>query len=370
MQLTSIKENQAFFTVVTKSYLAFARAMAGQLKKFHPDIPLVVFLADNPDGCFDPIKEPFPVVELRDYLPGPLLETMPAYYTAFEFCNALKGFAHLHLASKPGLNCWLYLDADIFVCGSFDRIFSTINEYSILLTPHILHPASLAKTERIERAFLKHGIYNGGCVGIRNTPIAREFLAWWTERLTWLCLLNLPGLSCDQTWLNFVPLFFKDVHILRDPAVNVAYWNLHERPLVLASAESATVAGKSVPFLHLSGWDWQQPEVISRHLSGEAEISQPVWRQLTRRFAEILIFAGIKESSIWPYSFAKARDGTVITPGMRRRYWDVLRNKTAEQIVPSLFANPEIYAVEPVPQISLRQATRTLLRGIQQRFFK
>jgi len=367
MQLTSLKENQAFFTIVTKSHLAFARAMASQLKKIHPDLPLVVFLADNPDGCFDPAAEPFPVIPLGDFLPAHLLETMPAYYTVSEFCNALKGFAHLHLWSKTGLERWLYLDADIFICGSFDRVFSALNGHAILLTPHILLPGRLARTETIERNILKYGLYNGGCVGICKTPSAREFLEWWMERLTKLCLANVPGLYHDQAWLNFVPLLFGEVNILRDPEVNIAYWNLHERHLQLVAEESATVDGNRVPFLHLSGWDWHKPEIVSRWFSpASGNESQPVWQHLTQRFLQILFESGINETSRWPYSFAKAEDGTVLTPEMRRAYWNRLKHQASSQAVPSLFASPRVYS----PPGALTSAARTLLGTAKQHFFK
>jgi hypothetical protein len=118
-----------------------------------------------------------------------------------------------------------------------------------------------------------------------------------------------------------------------------------------------------VPFLHFSGWDWRQPAMISRHFTVPADDSQSVWQHLAKQFLKALVVAGIEETSNWPYSFAKAQNGTRLTRGMRRLYWEQLKNKSPDQIIPSLFINPDAFEPPSPPALSLREAMRVFLRA-------
>ena len=51
-------------TLVAKPNLAHARALAASWRQQHPEVPFVVGLTDEPEGCFAPAREPFEVVEL------------------------------------------------------------------------------------------------------------------------------------------------------------------------------------------------------------------------------------------------------------------------------------------------------------------
>ena len=71
------------------------------------------------------------------------------------------------------------------------------------------------------------GVFNSGFVAVGQS--GRPFLDWWASRLRRDCLFCEPmGVHADQRWLDFVPSYF-DHHVLRDPGINVAQWNLHER---------------------------------------------------------------------------------------------------------------------------------------------
>ncbi len=363
--------NQAIFTIVTKSYLAFARVMAKELGLRCPGMPFYVFLADGPDGYFEPENEPFRVIKLEEFLPSSLRSTMSGYYTAYEFCNALKPFAHLHLATIIGAERWFYLDSDIYLCGNLNSLFAELDDCSILLTCHILKPVHLEIAEPLELSFLRAGIYNGGVVGLKNSTTATDFLRWWKDRLIWNCLHSEPGLEADQSWLNFVPLFFSDVKILKDPEVNVAYWNFHERELQLGIDGIVRVAEKSIPFLHFSGWDWRIPDKISIHASSSLGISEPAWNHLSSAYLQSLIQESVQITSRWPYSFAISADGQDITPAMRRKFLRYCRKHAGHSLEAGLDSNPEMFR-DPLPKpISLFNATTifigALLRTLQLR---
>ena len=80
-----------------------------------------------------------------------------------------------------------------------------------------------------EREILLAGIYNLGFLALGGDVC--RFLDWWQERLSWDCVIAPEqGLFVDQRWMDFVPGCFDHV-ILRDPSYNVAYWNVHSRPV-------------------------------------------------------------------------------------------------------------------------------------------
>jgi hypothetical protein len=78
--------------------------------------------------------------------------------------------------------------------------------------------------------FHQTGIYNGGMFGVRNSPDGIDFLDWWNDRLQAHCLSDpRVHMFFDQLALDLVPAVFPRVKVLRDPGLNLAVWNLHER---------------------------------------------------------------------------------------------------------------------------------------------
>lgn len=298
--------------------------MANALRQYDPGVAFYAFLADRPDGYFQPEREPFRIIPLKAYLAPDLLAKMSGYYTAFEFCNALKPFAHRYMADRTNTQAWCYLDSDIFVCASMNPCFDELSDCSILLTSHILKPCALAISEARELTILQYATYNGGFVGMTRSPDASHFLDWWGERLIRLGLdgdPSAPYLNGDQKWLDFVPALFPGAKILRAQEVNVAYWNLHERCPELCPDGKVYVAGKGIPFFHFSGWDWREPRKLSRHhpLGQDAPFAS-AWGPLSDAFHRRLKENSVETTSGWPYSFDRADNGETLTVPMRRKF--------------------------------------------------
>ena len=102
------------------------------------------------------------------------------------------------------------------------------------------------------------------------------------------------GLHYDQRWLDLVPAYFDDVHVFRDPAVNVAHWNLPDRDL------------STCLLFHFSGYDPDRPEVVTRYADrlqmsdlGQAE-------QLFTRYCRALLDAGWNDARDWPYAYGQS----------------------------------------------------------------
>ena len=62
--------SEVFGTIVAKPELPYARVLAKSLRRWHPDTPFLVLLADEVDDHFDPAAEPFGLLSLSQ-LPIP-----------------------------------------------------------------------------------------------------------------------------------------------------------------------------------------------------------------------------------------------------------------------------------------------------------
>lgn len=74
---------------------------------------------------------------------------------------------------------------------------------------------------------------NAGFFAVKNNAAGICFLDWWKRILLTKCINdNENGIFYDQTWLDLVPIYFKEsTHLLTDLGYNMAYWNLSERTL-------------------------------------------------------------------------------------------------------------------------------------------
>jgi hypothetical protein len=276
-------------TVITKSHLAYARVLAASLREHHPELPLLVVLADEPEGRFDPAAEPYDLVALADIgIPG--LDAILPSATPFEVATLAKPFALAHALDR-GHGAALFLDPDTLVTGDLLELLDRTRRHAAVLTPHLLAPLTTRDRARRDLNIIVSGAYNAGVVGARD----RAFLRWWQARVLADCRHGPDeGVFYDQRWLDLAPGLFDDVHIHRDPAVNVGHWDLPER-----------LHGMSAPprLVHFSGFDPTTPEVLSWH-AGRLAVGEPhELAPLAVRYAEALESAGHREIRTWPYAY-------------------------------------------------------------------
>jgi hypothetical protein len=168
------------------------------------------------------------------------------------------------------------------------------------------------------------GVFNLGFLALRRTREVDAMLAWWESRLRDGAAVDLAaGSFTDQKWADLVPAYVESMAVLRDPGYNVAYWNLHERPLRLAG--DTYVAGDSpVVFFHFSGFDPGDPTTLTRRVRPDLARTRVVPGTALARLLET--YAGLHRRHGWQrysrveYGFARFADGTRIDSGMRRLY--------------------------------------------------
>ena len=324
-----------FITIIAKNYLAQARVLMAAIEEHHPGAPRLVVLACEPEGCFDPEHEPFRMIRSSD-LDLPDSRWFHFRYDTLELMTAVKPFAMRKALQMLGVESVIYLDADMRLYAPLDPVLDALSEASIVLTPHLL---SRVDTDglAIERQLLRTGAYNLGFVAVRGNGIGKSFLSWWCDRLAEHCLIDLAGgLFVDQKWADLVPGMFDGVRILRAPGLNVAWWNLRERPLS-AEGGSHRAAGEPLYLFHFSGFDPEQPESLSKHAASDRAAELGEARPLLADHAQLLLSSGYIESSVWSPAFESFEDGSAIPPAVR----SVLRLEPAlQQAIDDPFSMP------------------------------
>lgn len=279
-------------TIATRPYLGLALTMGNSFIEHHPQGKVYVLLVGEGAASLPVLPATFEVVcatelGIEDYT------GMESRYTTFELCNALKPFWLQYLLLNYQLSKICYFDADICFFGSIEPVlWNLLDKASVVLTPHFCRLPEDNSDIFQEVAVLRRGVYNGGFIGISNTPDGHAFLKWWKARLGRFGYYRLSeSLNCDQLWLNFAPSFGLNVQILNDPGYNVAYWNLHERRLTtqVAQAEPRTLNPAPLKFLvnhhplvffHFSGYSPDHPDRITTHWTGHSFSKFPELRPL------------------------------------------------------------------------------------------
>jgi hypothetical protein len=176
-----------------------------------------------------------------------------------------------------------------------------------------------------ELNILLSGTYNGGLLGVSETPFARSFLAWWQDRVYKHCCHAVArGMHYDQHWLDLVPVYFDGVHILRDPTYNVAYWTLPERN-VHVPENLLPVATQPCRFFHFSGFDPEQPPAVTRYSPRLTMGNVGPAVSLFDHYATLLNAAGYQTAKNWPYAYG-CFDNDVAIPDAARELYRNLGN--------------------------------------------
>lgn len=245
------------YTSAALNYLPKVRLLCHSIKKLHPDWVVHFALIDKKPEWLDVSKEPFDNVISIDQLPIPNLKPWMFSHNIVELSTAIKPFVLQKLLNEPNATGVIYLDPDIVVFSSLTDLEEHLKTSNILLTPHL---TKIEKTmEGIldnEICSLRHGIYNLGFVAVKPSTEGKSFASWWGDRLYHFCVSDWSqGLWTDQRWIDFVPVFFDGVKILKSSRYNVAPWNLSTRTVTGSFEEGFKVDGEDLGFYHFTGFD-------------------------------------------------------------------------------------------------------------------
>nr|CBX29993.1 hypothetical protein N47_D28020 [uncultured Desulfobacterium sp.] len=258
-----------YFTSITANYLAKARVLGFSLKNYNANAKFVLAISEPLPSEINLEKEPFDfVIESESLNDIGNKNNFFFKHNITELCTAVKPFVAEEIMKRYGAEKVVYLDPDIGVFNPLDMLDRCLDNFSILLTPHQTVPETIDRYIREnEILFLKRGVYNLGFFGVKNNDEGLKFLKWWQSRLLNYCFDDnyqtikdlqregLLGMFTDQKWIDLVPAFFDNYHIIKDSGYNVCTWNLSSQHISIGTDGAFFANNTPLYFFHFSGFD-------------------------------------------------------------------------------------------------------------------
>lgn len=300
------------FTICSNNYLAQAKTLGDSIKLTNPEYLFFIGLTDILSPEIDYPNEIEHEIILCNEIGIPDFDNLWKKYSIIEFCTCVKPFYFQYFINNfADLEYLYYLDPDTFVYGNLNIIEKEFGmDGRILLTPHIVTPINLDNKMPTESLFLTHGIYNLGFLGFKNPENKNELLDWWSER-TYNLGYNQPwnGLFVDQLWFNLAPLFFNDIIISKNPGLNMAPWNLHERHLSQINGINMVNDDFILIFYHFSNYKHND----SNNLAGISYdrynfVTKKDLKSIYKNYHKHLLLNGIKKIESVNCHYMKMKD--------------------------------------------------------------
>jgi hypothetical protein len=241
-----------FTTSICGNYLPRAIALGESINKHYPGANFFPCLLERsiPDGA-ENLSVFSRILLAKDIVPYNL-EHFIFRHTIVEASTAVKGdLMHYLFEAYPEENVFIYLDPDIYLYSDFPELEALLDEFPIVLTPHLVNRSDFVP---MEVSSLEHGLYNLGFLGLRRSIETSNLLEWWKNRLHRMCYdAKYTGIFTDQKWFDLVPLFFK-TKLLMHSGYNVGPWALHSRTATTDENGSIMISGQALRFIHFSGF--------------------------------------------------------------------------------------------------------------------
>jgi glycosyltransferase involved in cell wall biosynthesis/2-polyprenyl-3-methyl-5-hydroxy-6-metoxy-1,4-benzoquinol methylase len=328
-------------TIIARNYLAQARVLEESFREHHPGETFTTLILDPLESSA--AGQTFRIFRGRDIgIDEAEYHRMAAIYDVMQLATAVKPWfmrTLLEEAREPVL----YLDPDIQIFAPLDELGELAREHSIVLTPHQVRPRDYDPENVADTSVQLAGVFNLGFLGLG--PDTDDFLEWWCGRLARDSIVAPErGIFVDQRWLDLVPAQFEHF-IVRDPAVNVAWWNLQDRAF-RSKGQGWEVDGDALKFFHFSGYDPRKPHLLSKFQGPKPRIllsEHPDLARICAQYAERLFANGFKAAIAQSYGFDSLANGVPYDPRMRRLYRsELLRAEEAgDPEPPNPFSSPD-----------------------------
>ena len=306
------------FTSAAVNYLPKVRALCRSIREHHPEATIHFALADERPAWLTAEGEPFDHIVELPHLDIPKWRAWTFFHSIVELSTAIKPFVMKKLLQRPDCDIVLYFDPDMVLFSRVDDILARLADANVALTPHQNKPErNIEAVVDNEITSLRMGVFNLGFVGVRNTSEAHRFADWWSERTYHFCRAEIHyGLFTDQKWINFAPIFFDGVEIIKSSRHNVATWNLTTREMVGSMRSGITVDGEPLAFYHFTGFDSGAHRIMAIKNAGGNATLQELLAWYERETTPVANDPVNRQ----PWAFARFSDGTPIEPHHRWLY--------------------------------------------------
>lgn len=305
------------FTACSVNYLDKAMAMCQSVRDHHPAVDLVILLVDRKR----PVTLATPDVRLlwAEDVGFPEYLQCAFKYNIIELNTALKPFVAMKLLENH--RKVIYLDPDVCVFSSLDSVIVALDHHATAFTPHALSPY-VGAGRPDDQDLLRFGCFNLGFFAANNSADALALLSWWHQQCVNNCFYEpQAGLGVDQKWMDLAPAFFDGVHILKDPGLNVAFWNLHERRLSCSPEGWWVNDAFPLVFVHFSSFVEADRAIVADKQTRHAAGSRPDFAAAGDVYRRYLAAAKNSVTVDDPaYGYAHFDDGAAISPALRRFY--------------------------------------------------
>lgn len=311
------KNDFVIFTACSVNYLAKAMAMCQSALDHHPDVALVILLADKKR-----------IIDLHDRRVRLLWAEDLGYpdylqcafkYNIIEFNTALKPFAALKLLDD--YKKVIYLDPDVCVFTPLASVIASLDEFSAVFTPHAVSPYHGAGRPS-DQDLLRFGCFNLGFFAVNSSANAKMLLTWWHRQCHDNCFYEpQTGLGVDQKWVDLAPAFFDGVHIIKDIGLNVAFWNLHERQLSKSPVGWLVNDVTPLGFVHFSSFVEADRDIVADKQTRYAPGTRLDFSEVGDVYRQYLDSARKKVNvENANYGYAQFDNEVSISPSLRRFY--------------------------------------------------
>lgn len=336
------KSNSVVFTACSVNYLCKAITLCRSVFDHNHGVDFVIIVADR--------KRPVVLNDSRIRL----IWAEEIGYPEFLHCAFKYNIIELNTAVKPFFARMLleeyekvvYLDPDVYVFSSLDVIFDELNSNSVILTPHSLSPYE-GDGRPNDQDLLRFGCFNLGFFAVNRSSSAHSLLMWWHHQCMNYCYYEpQAGLGVDQKWLDLVPAFFEDVLISKNPGLNVAFWNLHEREISRTEDARWLINGDhTLIFVHFSSFSAVDRTLVAEKQTRYEPGSRPdfmavgdVYRTKIQSSTDLISVDNLD------YGYSKFDDGTSISPTLRR-FYSALREKCLNKNFDPFISTGELYSL-------------------------
>ncbi len=273
------------FTICSNNYLAQALVLGESLLTFNKDYQFIIGLVDKKNAAIAYEHLPYDIVEVESLnIEG--FEGLTLKYDITELNTAVKPFYFKYFFKAfTEVQRVIYLDPDIQVFSPFMDLEQALQNFDIVVTPHITQPINdhLYPTENV---FLNAGIYNLGFIAVKKSENSLGMLDWWASRLFEKAYNDVKnGMFTDQLWINFVPVFFEKVLVFKHTGYNMAYWNLQER----SYSQGRINNNEALAFFHFSGYSPKRSNILSKYQDRFNFDNRPDVRILFEDYANLLL---------------------------------------------------------------------------------
>jgi hypothetical protein len=318
----------AYCTIASANYLSRVEVLETSLRANNPDANLHVLLCEQPEICSSLELETGHAFISPEQVCGDWLH-MAFYYDITECNTAFKPFL-LEFLFKQGYTSVVYIDPDIEIFGSLKPVEKLLNEYDLVLTPHVSRPLPLDGLKPRIDDIVRAGQFNLGFIGIADSEESRAALKWWQHVCVEHCIFDARHhFFVDQFWADILPSYIQKFYCLRDSSYNVAYWNVFQRDLKYDGQNWTTDCGE-LKFFHFSGFSKNDLTRVSVH---QNRVAAPVGSALHSLLLHYLERIGSAKWTLYnnyPYSFGVYKNGDSIATTERKKFLLLSREERKE----------------------------------------